>query len=90
MNPAHDPNPALEGHRLELAHDSGGLRHTLAGRPVHAGDALELRLPGGWLPGRYEWSFDPGTGAELHVALGGTDDGAVIRLPDSARLRWPR
>jgi hypothetical protein len=44
-----------DGGRLVLVDESGGLRHFLLGRPVHAGDGLELRLADGrWLPGRYE------------------------------------
>ena len=45
--------------------DAGGTRYFLAGRPIHAGDALDLRLPGNhlgpvWAPVRFE--------VELHAS----------------------
>jgi hypothetical protein len=52
---AHSSGDASGGGRLELGDESGGLRHFLLGRAVHAGDGLELLLADGrWLLGRYE------------------------------------
>lgn len=100
-----DPHPVLDGFRagprgevLKLVHEIGGLRHYLGGEPVHAGDLLELRLPGGaWVLGRYEWSFRAGSAPCFYVTLGGDweRDAALdpvqtcLALPQAARLRWP-
>ncbi len=91
----------VSGH-LELRDDAGGLRHFLDGKPVHAGDALDLLLPDGvWLPGRYEWDFKSGSEPWFYFALGGEWERlrarqpdveplqARIRLPENAVLRWP-
>ena len=75
--------------KLVLADDRGGQRHFLEDRAVHAGDGVELQLPDGWLPGRYEWSFDDQP-PELVVAVAGTKENAIVRLPPSATLRWPK
>ncbi len=88
---------------LELREDAGGLRHFLDGKPVHAGDILDLLLPdGAWLPGRYEWDFEPGSEPWFYFPLGGEWEGrqklnpdvepvqARIRLPENAVLRWPK
>jgi hypothetical protein len=54
MAPLVDPDPASV---LVLGSDAGGLRHFLAGEPVHAGTYLELRLPDDrWVVVRYEWN----------------------------------
>lgn len=95
MAPIVDPDA---DHVLLLAEDDGGRRHFLAGRPVHAGDLLELRLMDDrWIPVRYEWSWlaaDPPRG---YMALGGRgehigwDPGVVsFKLPERAELRWPQ
>ena len=78
-----------EGGQLELVPERSGLRHYLAGRPVHAGDGLELQLEGGvWVPARYEWSGE-GAAPKLFIGIAG---GGVISfaIPPSALLRWPR
>lgn len=72
---------------LVLVDEESGLRHYLAGEPVHAGDTLELQLgrselgPGlygasGWLLGRYEWTFEPGRRPLLIVTLPAWEDRA--------------
>lgn len=78
-----------DGGRLELVRESSGLRHFLAGKPVHAGDGLELQLESGaWVVGRYEWSFREGTRPLLYVGIAG---GGVIsfEIPEAALMRWP-
>lgn len=57
----HDPKTLDELRRnprqgkLEPGRDEGGFRYCLAGAPVHAGTALELRLSGDrWVRGRFE------------------------------------
>lgn len=78
-----------EGARLELVRENSGLRHFVAGRPVHGGDGLELQLEGGsWIVGRYEWSFREGTRPVLYVAIAG---GGLVscEIPETAQLRWP-
>lgn len=82
--------------RLELPTESSGLRYYLQGRPVHAGQGLELlTAPGTWAPGRYEWSYCREDRPLFHLGLGsGEDDGqcgpiAEMRLPPGPVLRWP-
>lgn len=87
-----------QGQILELGRDSGGRRHYLSGRPVHAGVVLELLTVNGWLRGRYEWTYrknDPAIFC-LMLQVPGTDqDGYPNRhqveflLPEYALLRWP-
>ncbi|WP_425514241.1 DUF5348 domain-containing protein [Deinococcus aestuarii] len=43
--------------RLDEAHDSGGRRYSLDGRPIECGTAPEVSLKGGWLPVRLEMNF---------------------------------
>ena len=94
-----DPLLGYEPHtQLIEATDRGGRRHFLDGRPVHAGMMLELLLPdGGWLQGRYEWSYVAGQRPTFHVTLGGPAEaerqgelpGVSFELPARAVLRWP-
>jgi len=49
------PLNTTTGHRLELKQETGGPRHFLAGKDVHAGTPLDLLMADGtWLGGRYE------------------------------------
>ena len=46
------------GDLLELQVEAGGLRYYLSGKPIHAGELLELLLDDGrWVLGRYEWNL---------------------------------
>jgi len=72
------------GHRLELRREAGGMRNYLAGKPVHAGDILELWKAGAWLRGRYEWTFRTDDEPVLYLA----EDKAVC-LSSADVLRWP-
>ena len=79
--------PLVEPHSdsvLMLGRDAGGLRRFLAGQPVHAGTALELRLPDDeWVVVRaaredadpvadvYEWNWDVAARPRAYLALGG-------------------
>jgi hypothetical protein len=82
---------------LELRRDGEGLRHYLAGRPVHQGEELELLLAEGrWLRGCYEWTGAPVVWPAFRVTLAGRVSATSERkltgalpLPPSARLRWP-
>lgn len=47
----------VEGHHLVEGKDAGGRRYFLDGRAVHAGDALDLRLPGDrWASVTFEYN----------------------------------
>ena len=77
------------GGELELGRDSGGLRHYLNGRSVSAGSRLHLLTHIGWLPGRYEWTFNPEHTPTFHLALPGCGSHQVsVCLPQGARLAW--
>lgn len=86
--------------KLEVRDEAAsGLRHYLAGRPVHAGDALELLLPGErWIAGRYEWTFTADRQPMFYFPAGGAWEQAgrdavapvvSASLPAGAVLRWP-
>ena len=87
-----DCRPRNAGSELRLGVDHGGRRHFLDGEAVHAGNTLLLLTVDGWLPVRYEWSFDPATEPVGYVALPGAfgESAAPLRLPSDARLAWPR
>ncbi len=83
----------MSGH-LVLTEDAGGHRHELDGRPVHAGDELELQLSGGtWIAGRYEWTYDQAKPAVFVIPLmgaqGRSGEPGFLPLPESAVLQWP-
>jgi hypothetical protein len=93
MAPLVDPHPDSV---LVLSSDAGGLCHFLAGQPVHAGTALELRLPEDrWVVVRYEWTWDLAERPRAHLALGGRGEAlgyaelVAFALPERAELRWP-
>jgi hypothetical protein len=66
---------------LRLVGEPSGPRHYLDGRPVHAGETLELAIAAAatgnpdpawplWLRGRYEWSFHAGERPTFYLELG--------------------
>ena len=59
-----------DGNPLKERTDGGGRRDFLAGRPVHAGEALFLLTCAGWHPVRYESNF-PGNEPVLYLPLPG-------------------
>jgi hypothetical protein len=59
-------------------------RHFLAGEPVHCGDFLELFENGAWIPGRYEWTCQPGDPPTLHFV------DRILWVEEDSLLRWPK
>lgn len=50
-----------------LGHEgSNGLRHFVDGVPVRAGAYIEVKFGDGWIPGRYEWSFQKSSPITIH------------------------
>jgi hypothetical protein len=94
MAPMVEPDP---DRLLVLSTDLGGMRHFLAGRPVHAGTVLEMRLLDDvWVRVRYEWSWSAAVPPRGYLALGGrgedlgyTPGSVCFPLPETAELRWP-
>jgi len=95
----YDPLLGYEPHsQLILARDSGGERHFLNGRPVHAGSALELKLQETWVKVIYESSWSSGLTATASLLLGGPAEAerqgdtplVSFALPPRAVLRWPQ
>ncbi len=73
------------GHALELRFEPSGYRHYLAGQPLHAGEHVEMFVPGaGWTLGRYEWNYQPDRPAWICF-----DDERAVAVTDEQRLRWP-
>jgi len=77
-----------DGNPLKEGTDGGGRRDFLAGRPVHAGEALFLLTCAGWHPVRYESNF-PAREPVLYLPLPGVWQDVVIAVPRHARLAWP-
>jgi hypothetical protein len=77
-----------DGNPLEEGTDAGGRPDFLAGRPVHAGEALFLLTCAGWHPVRYESNF-PAKEPVLYLPLPGVWEDVVIAAPREARLAWP-
>lgn len=76
------------GERVELRVEAGRLRYYLAGKPIHAGDLLELRLDDGrWMLGRYEWNYRKEDWPWLYFE---NEAGTAVNVnPDIFLLRWP-
>jgi hypothetical protein len=92
---------ALLGHephtQLILGRSDGGPRHYLDGKPVHAGDTLELLTDSeDWLPVRYEWDWNVEHAPRAYFNLGlpaparGVTEppDVSVALPSTAILRW--
>ncbi len=65
-------------------------RFAVAGRPMHAGDVLELQVADAvWVPARFEWSHGEG-GPRGYFELGLPGGGsASVDLALGASVRWP-
>jgi hypothetical protein len=77
-----------DGNPFEVGTDGGGRREFLAGRPVHAGEALFLLTCAGWHPVRYESNL-PAREPVLYLPLPGVWQDVVFAVPRDARLAWP-
>lgn len=78
----------VAGAPLVLGEDAGGRRHFLVGQPVPAGAGLYLLTAIGWMPGRYEWSFDARRPCFFFDIPGYTDE-IVVSIAPRAHLAWP-
>ena len=66
MTPEPKKKGMIEG-PITLGHQgANNLRHFVAGEPVHAGSYIEVKFGDGWIPGRYEWSFQQGSPIQVH------------------------
>jgi hypothetical protein len=76
------------GELLELRTEAGGLRYYLAGKPIHAGELLELLLDDGrWMLGRYEWNYRKEDSPWFYLD---TESGKAVDLnTERSLLRWP-
>lgn len=76
------------GELMELRTEAGGLRYCLSGKPIHAGELLELLLDdGAWALGRYEWNYRRDECPWFYLD---NESGKVVDLnPSKAVLRWP-
>lgn len=66
MIPQSKKEGVIEG-SITLGHSGeGGLRHFVGREPVYAGSYIEIKFGDGWIPGRYEWSFEQGNPIRIH------------------------
>jgi hypothetical protein len=78
----------VPGETLQLVVEPTGLRHFLAGQPLHPGAEVELLVKaGGWVRGSYHWSFDEADAPTLTIDEPWGPH--RTRLEPDARLRWP-
>ncbi|WP_164684947.1 hypothetical protein [Brevibacillus reuszeri] len=66
-----------------LGHEGAGngLRHFVLGEKVFAGHAIQVKFGGGWIAGRYEWSFEKGSPIKI---VAGSD---VIYISEGHTVR---
>lgn len=79
----------VRGHTLEEGRSPGGPRHYIDGQPVNAGAPICLLMHTGWVRGRYEWGFEPGTPGRFYFGLPGCYDSVSVAIPAAARVAWP-
>ena len=78
---------------LELKWELGGPRNYLDGKPLHAGDLLEVLEPNGsWVLARYEYYWNRRTQEfESHFLVDGDDiSGRWVDSRKLTSLRWPK
>lgn len=85
MTPEPKKPGMVEGY-ITLGHEgsSSGLRHFVDGIPVHAASYIEVKFGDGWIPGRYEWSFQQGEPIRIHSSR---DECFYIREGSLVRVR---
>ncbi|MGC5326968.1 hypothetical protein [Brevibacillus sp. SYSU BS000544] len=67
MAPVAKRTDMIEG-EIWLASETGGLRHYVEDKPIHAGSYIEVKFGDGWIAGRYEWCFERGQPISVHSA----------------------
>ena len=78
--------------QIEDGTASGGFRQFLDGKPIRAGDMLELEVAGHWLPARYEMNYHARQGS-IHIQLFAPHSKKEIVFKidhDAMRFRWPQ
>lgn len=79
--------------KLELKLELGGPRNYLDGRPLHAGEILEVRLSdGSWTEARYEYHWDRKAtilDAYFLIPRAGSPDTDTCLPAHSTWCRWP-
>ncbi|WP_414854243.1 hypothetical protein [Brevibacillus sp. IT-7CA2] len=83
MAPLQIPEGWIEG-PIILGHEGSGngLRHFVQGQKLNAGRSIQVKFGGGWIVGRYEWSFEQGNPIQIHA---GSDvinihEGHLVRI----------
>jgi hypothetical protein len=71
----------IEGHIICLQQLHNGNRHYVNDKPITAGSYIEVRFGDGWIPGRYEWSFNSGDPIRIHAGE------EVILIREGHRVR---
>ena len=78
-----------QGSPLVSGVDGGGRRDFVAGRPVHAGEALFLLTSAGWNPVRYESNMPRNEPLLYLPPLPGVWQDVVFTVPRDACFVWP-
>lgn len=85
MTPEPKKKGMIEG-SIILGHEgSSGLRHFVSGKPINAGSYIEVKFGDGWIPGRYEWSFEKDSPIRVHSSrdeLIHIREGHLVRVRD--------
>jgi len=77
--------PPPSGPYLDLRHEPSGLRHYLQGKPLSAGELIEVfTRADGWEIARYEWSY-----VETKSPYACFSEDEVIVIEDDTPVRWP-
>jgi hypothetical protein len=71
---------------LQLHSDASGLRHYLDGKPVSAGDTIEVLFHGQWTKVQYEWI---GKASQPPIGIV-SEDATTISLKPETQVRWPQ
>ena len=80
-----------EGTQINASDDASGFRDMLDGRPIHAGDALDLWVGGAWVRGHYESNVPARRGLFVTTATDPAGLRALTLVIDRPVMlfRWP-
>ncbi len=75
--------------KIQDGQDGGGWRQFLDGKPLHAGDMVEIEVAGRWLPARYEMDYHRRRGVIYIQPLWRGGGEIVFNVLDDMEFSWP-